>query len=248
MTFLPSDEHHRCCRVALIMVSIITRRAIGYGRSERMPSIHLVLASHYTSHRLCILALYLAVATIPAYAQQGVKDYFPLAVGSQWNYRGRFSSEGSKPVDLQGVARVSSKALIRGKKYYKYEITSNFSQVSRTHRLFKDVRYYRIDRDGIFILSGKDDEGPELLELPIPLRGGLKWSSGTAEARAERAGTVRLGGRSYYDCLKVSFKAADGARRTEYYLAPGVGVIKAVYTDSTEPASVLELTLKVFRH
>jgi acetyl esterase/lipase len=42
----------------------------------------------------------LAVAATPSYAQKGVKDYFPLAVGSQWNYRGRFSSEGSKPVDL----------------------------------------------------------------------------------------------------------------------------------------------------
>lgn len=109
------------------------------------------------------------------------------------------------------------------------------------------MRYYRVDRNGIFILSGKDDDGPEFLELPIPLRGGLKWSSGTAEARAERAGTMKLGGRAYSGCLKVTFRAADGARSTEYYLAPGMGVIKAVYKDSTSPASVMEMTLEAYK-
>jgi hypothetical protein len=196
---------------------------------------------------LCVLALYLAVAATPAYAQKGGKDYFPLAVGSQWNYRGRFSSEGSKPVDLQGAARVSGKALIRGKEYYKYEITSDFSHVSRARGPFEDMRYYRVDRGGIFILSGKDDDGPELLELPIPLRGGLKWSSGTTEARAARAGKIRLGRRTYSGCLKVTYRAADGVRSTEYYLASGVGVIKAVYRDSTKHASVMEMTLEAYK-
>jgi hypothetical protein len=83
--------------------------------------------------------------------------------------------------------------------------------------------------------------------MPIPLRGGLKWRSGTAQARAERAGTMKLGGRSYPGCLKVTFRAADGARSTEYYLAPGVGVIKAVYRDSTAPESVMEMTLEAYK-
>lgn len=212
-----------------------------------MPILRLIFAAHYTPQRSCVLVLCLVVAAPPAYAQKGGKDYFPLAVGSQWNYRGRFSSEGGKPVAVQGAARVSGKALIRGKEYYKYEITSNFSQASRAHRLFGDVRYYRVDRSGIFILSGKDDDGPELLEMPTPLRGGLKWSSGTAEARAERAGTIRLGRRAYSGCLKVTYRAADGARSTEYYLAPGVGVIKAIYKDSTAPESVMEMTLEAYK-
>jgi hypothetical protein len=189
----------------------------------------------------------LAAAAIPAYAQRAAKDYFPLADGSQWSYKGRFSSEGSKPVALRGAARVSGKAFIRGKEYYKYVITSNFSEVSTAHRPFEDVRYYRVDRGSVFILSGKDGDGPELLEIPFPLRGGLKWSSGTAEALAERAGTMKLGGRTYSGCMKITYRAADGARSTEYYLAPGVGVIRAVYMDSTAPESVLELTLEEYK-
>jgi hypothetical protein len=211
-----------------------------------MSSLRLILAPHYTPQRLCALALCLAVAATPAYTQRGGKDYFPLAVGSQWSYSGRFSSEGGKPVALQGAARVSGKVIIRGKEYYKYEITSNFSQVSRVHRLFGDVRYYRVDQGGIFILAGKDGDGTELLELPIPLRVGSKWSSGVAEARAERAGTLNLGGRTYFGCLKVTFRAADGVRSTEYYLAPGVGVVKAVYRDFAKPASVMEMTLEAY--
>lgn len=111
-----------------------------------MPSPRLTSAPHYTLQRLCTLALCLAVAATAAYTQQAGKDYFPLAVGSEWSYRGSFSSEGSKPVDLHGTAHVSGKALIRGKEYYKYEITSNFSHVSRARRPFEDVRYYRMDR------------------------------------------------------------------------------------------------------
>ena len=247
MTFLPGDAHHRCRRAALTMFSTAACRTLVLGRLNRMPSLHLISAPHYTPQRLCVLALYLAVAATPSYAQKGGKDYFPLAVGSQWNYKGRFSSEGGKPVALQGAARVSGKALIRGKEYYKYVITSNFSQVSQAHRLFEDVRYYRVGRRGIFILSGKDGDGPELLELPIPVRGGLQWSSGTAEARAVRAGTVKLGGRTYSGCLKITYRAAGGARSTEYYLAPGVGVIKAVYRDSTAPESVMEMTLEAYK-
>jgi hypothetical protein len=247
MTFLPSDAHHRCCRAVLITLSIVARRALGQGRLNRMPSLRLVLAPHYTLQRLCVFALYLVVVATPAYAQRGGNDYFPLAVGSQWRYRGRFSSDGSKPVPLQGAARVSGKALIQGKEYYKYVITSNFSQVSRAPGPFEDVRYYRVSRGGIFIISGKNSEGSEFLEMPLPLRAGSRWSSGAAEARAESAGTVKIGGRSYYDCLKVSFKAADGARSTEYYLAPGVGVIKGIYKDSTAPESVMEMTLEAYK-
>lgn len=212
-----------------------------------MLSPRLASVLHYTPHKFCIFALYFVIAAIPTYVQATGKNYFPLAIGSQWNYRGRFSSEGSKPVDLQGAARVSSKALIQGKEYYKYVITSNFSKVFKAPGPFEDVRYYRVGRGGIFIISGKNSEGLELLELPLPLRAGSRWSSGAAEARAESAGTVKIGGRSYYDCLKVSFKAADGARSTEYYLAPGVGVIKGVYKDSTAPASVMEMTLEAYK-
>lgn len=212
-----------------------------------MPNLRLVLAPHYTPQRLCVLALYLAVAATPAHAQRGGRDYFPLAVGSQWSYGGRFSPAGAKPLTLRGTARVSGKVLIRGKEYYRYTITSNFSEVLKARRPFEDVRYYRVGRGGIFILSGKDDDGPELLELPIPLRSGLKWSSGTAKAQVERAGKIRLGRRTYSGCLKVTFRAADGARSTEYYLAPGVGVIKAVYRDSTKPASLMEMTLEAYK-
>jgi hypothetical protein len=96
-----------------------------------MPILHRIPASYYKPQRLCVLALYLTVVVTPAYAQKGGKDYFPLAVGSQWGYRGRFSSQGSKSVPLQGAARVSGKILIRGKEYYKYVITSNFSEVAK---------------------------------------------------------------------------------------------------------------------
>jgi hypothetical protein len=77
------------------------------------------------------------------------------------------------------------------------------------------------------------------------LRGhrGERWLSGTSEVMAERAGTVEAGGRKYADCLKLTYREPDGKRTTEEYLAPGVGMVKTVYTNTTPPRSTMELTL-----
>jgi hypothetical protein len=82
-----------------------------------------------------------------------------------------------------------------------------------------------------------------VLEMPLPVPTGVKWLSGTAEVSAERAGTVKAGGREYSDCLKISYKGADGSRGAENYLAPGVGLVRAVLPGLFGPDSTLELTL-----
>ncbi len=144
---------------------------------------------------------------------------------------------------VQAKARVEGKTLIRGREYVKYVITAEFSGLTKTPKLFKEVRYYRMEPDGIHFLSGKNPDGPERLEIAMPIRFGVKWLSGTNEAWAERAGTIKAGARAYSDCLKVTYQAAGGERRLEYYLAPGVGVIRAVDVNNSEPRTVLDITL-----
>lgn len=150
-------------------------------------------------------------------------------------------------MQVQAKARIEGKTLVRGKEYFKYVITAEFPGLTKTPRLSEDVRYYRVERDGIHFLSGKNPDGPERLEIPMPIRLDVKWLSGPNEAWAERAGTIKAGAREYADCLKITYRTTDGVRRLEYYLAPGVGVIRAVDVNNAEPRSVMDITLETYK-
>jgi hypothetical protein len=199
--------------------------------------------------KVFLLALCHALAFTLACAQSKGKDYFPLADGSTWTYSGSLSSvDGKKPPMLvQAKARVEGKTLIHGKEYFKYVITAEFSGLTKTPKISEDVRYYRVDRDGIYFLSGKNPGEPERLEIAMPIRTGVKWLSGTNEAWGERAGTIKAGGREYSNCLKITYKTPGGTRTVEYYLAPGIGMIRAVDTNTSEPGTVMDITLETYR-
>lgn len=198
--------------------------------------------------KLLVFALCLGLTFTLACAQFSGKNYFPLIDGAQWTYAGSFSSpDGTKPtLTVRAHARVEGKTLIHGKEYFKYVLAAEFSGLTKTPRRSEDVRYYRVEPDGIHFLSGKNPDGPERLELALPIRLGVKWLNGPNEAWAEHAGTIKAGGRDYADCLKITYRMAGGMQRLEYYLAPGVGMIKAVDVNNTEPKSIMDLTLEAY--
>lgn len=193
--------------------------------------------------RACAFCLYLLLATASACAQTDRNKYFPLSDGAKWEYAGRFSSAGGREFSVRATARVDGETLIEGKKYFKLVVTTDLSGVPDIGRRMEEVRYYRYAEDGLYFRPGNDPNSKDRLELPSPVSAGVKWLNGTTEVRAESAGTVQAGGRQYKDCLKVIIKGADGARSVENYYAPGVGVVKTVYVNTTEPRSVVELTL-----
>ena len=208
-----------------------------------MPISRMKLASHYTLEKFSIFSLCLLLAAAPACARTVGKDYFPLPNGAKWEYVGRFSSASGRKFSIRATARVDGEMLIEGKKYFKFVVTSDFTGVPEISRRLEEVRYYRYGEDGLYFRRGNDPDQVDRLELPLPVSAGAKWLSGAIEVQAERAGTVRAGGREYRDCLKVIYREANGARSTENYYAPGVGVVKTVYVNTTEPKSVIELTL-----
>lgn len=193
--------------------------------------------------RAAALSLLLA-ATLGCAKAQG-KDYFPLAGGARWEYAGRYSSADGKEFNIRAAARVDGETLIGGKKYFKFVLTSDFSGMPGGKRV-EEVRYYRYGDEGLYFRKANDPDKADQLELPLPVSAGMKWLSGTAEARAERAGSVSAGGREYHDCLKVTYRETAGVRSTEYYYARGVGIIKTVYVNTAEPRSVIELTLEKY--
>lgn len=207
-----------------------------------MPIHRMKSVAYYTLQRFRIIALCLLIAAAPACAKAGGKDYFPLTAGARWEYAGRIFSPNGQ-FDVPALARIEGETIIRGRRYFKYVITSDLSAVTKSLWRSEEVRYYRTDRDGIYFLPGKDTSSEEMLEMPLPVGTGTSWLSGTSEVKAETAGTVNVDGREYIDCLKITYIGLGGVKRTEYYLAPNVGVVRAKYADVVGPGSSLELML-----
>lgn len=206
-------------------------------------------ASHYTPRRLLALALSLLLLCPPVACARasGDEDYFPLIEGSRWEYAGTFRS-GGRSMPLRAVARVEGSILIRGREYVKYVITPEWVGAPNLPKLTERVRYYRVAKEGVYLLSRLDLQGPELLELSLPIRPGVKWLDGPVEAEAQRVGAVRAGGKEYGDCIGVTYREPGGRPVvTEYKLAPGVGIVWGVFAVSEEPRSVMELTLQSYK-
>jgi hypothetical protein len=210
-----------------------------------MPITGTVSAPHYRAKLLIALSIFLLLPITPACARSGSKDYFPLADGAKWEYAGRLYSPKGQ-FDIPAVIHIDGETIIRGKRYFKYVIESDFSSMTKAPRRTEEVRYYRKAEDGIYFLPAKDIDGSERLEMPLPVPVSVSWLSGASEVRAERAGTLKLGEREYEDCLKLTYTGTGSMNRVEYYLAPGVGMVKSVYLDVIGPGSSLELTLRKY--
>ena len=199
--------------------------------------------SYYTLHRLCIFALCFMLTAISACAQAGGKDYFPLADGAQWEYTGRFLPSTGGQYRARAAIRIEGTTLIRGRRYFKYVISGNFTGAPNAPRKLEQVRYYRAEAGSIYFLPGNDLDGTERLSMPLPIPVGEQWFSGAVEVTAERVGTVEAGGHKYADCLKLTYRQPGVQRTNEEYLAPSVGLVKFVYINTTPPQSTIELTL-----
>lgn len=208
-----------------------------------MPSRHLIFAPHYKPQWVYAFVISLSLTITTACGQASGPNYFPLAAGARWEYAGHFSSSHGGEYNIRLTMRVDGETLINGKRYFKLITTGDASSLPTVGRQIEDVRYYRFAEDGIYFRSGNDPTKPDVLELPLPIPIGVKWLSGTSEMQAERAGTLEIGNSEYRDCLKVTSKPADGVHTVTNYYAPGVGIVKLVYTNTTPPQSTAELTL-----
>lgn len=200
-------------------------------------------APHYTPQRFRTLTLCLVLATTSACARAAGKDYFPLSDGARWEYTGRFLPSTGGQYPARATIRVEGTTLIHGRRYFKYVTSGDFTSAPNVPVKIEQVRYFRVGDAGIYFLRGNDLDNAELFGMPLPIPVGQRWLSGTSEVMAERAGTVEAGGHKYADCLKLTYREPDGKRTTEEYLAPGVGMVKTVYTNTTPPRSTMELTL-----
>jgi hypothetical protein len=112
---------------------------------------------------------------------------------------------------------------------------------------FEQVRYYRAEVAGIYFLPGDDLDGAERVAIPLPVLIGDRWLSGSVEVTAKAATKIEAGTRKYDDCLKLTYRQPSNPRTNEEYYAPGVGLVKFVYINTTPPQSTIELSLEKYR-
>lgn len=206
---------------------------------------HLSLASrlHYTSFAF---GLCLVLITTSACAQASGKPYFPLADGAKWEYIGRFLPSTGGQYPARATIHIEGTTLIRGQRYYKYVTSGDFSGTPNAPAKLEQVRYYRAETNGIYFLPSNDVDGAERLAMPLPTSSGARWLTGAVEVTAERLDTIEVSGHKYDDCLKLTYRQPGIPRTNEEYYAPGVGLVKFVYINTTPPQSTIELMLESY--
>lgn len=202
-----------------------------------MLNLRLPTIPHYTPAKLYSLALCCLLTATSAGCQAYGKNYFPLTDSARWEYSGSLTSPDGSQTPLQVVIRVDGQTLINNQRYFKFVISAGFQKTPNAPKINDEVRYYRVAQGGIYFLSSRDTSKPERIEIPLPIPLGVKWLTGTGEMQAERAGTMKAAGRGFRDCVKLSYRQADGAHRVDYYLAPDVGMIKVVDVSGIAPQS-----------
>lgn len=169
-----------------------------------------------------------------------------MDAGARWEYGGRFLPSTGGEYPARATIRIDGTTLIRGRRYYKHVTSGDFTDTPNAPLNLENVRYYRAEAGGIYFLPSNDTDGAERLAIPLPIPVGKRWLSGSVEVTAEHAGTVEAGGRKYADCLKLTYRQPGVPRTNEEYYAPGVGLVKFVYINTTPPQSTIELTLQSY--
>lgn len=94
--------------------------------------------------------------------------------------------------------------------------------------------YYREADDGIYAINGKFKDSPEYLDTKLPLEVGSSWTStpplAVTKSRVLNTETLELIGKTYKDCLRISYSSSSNRGNINGYLlvAKNVGMVKNV--------------------
>jgi hypothetical protein len=174
------------------------------------------------------------IALLASCMEQNELDYYPMSIGSKWEYVGKMKRGPGKIISVKSTGLIEGRETINGNEYYKlvtvYEGAPGFPP--------KTISYLRKTKDGIYLLAGEQKDKPELLSSPLPLKVGKTWKLAThsptvkGEYRVEGIETVSLNDEQYEDCLKIYLQQETNRVKGERidYVAPNIGVIKQLVT------------------
>lgn len=187
--------------------------------------------------------LIFALALCPAVAVHAEQDlYNPLAVGLKWDVDVELNTPGGKAVQGTAVREITGTEKIGHFNYF--VVLTSFTGLPQV----KDFTVFRRkSARGIYSIYSGDPTKQEILEAALPLDVGQSWKTVIGmqliTSTVESKETVTAGGKTYENCIKVTYKSSDGQIKGTYYQAPDVG---NVLETSTRSGATYKFTLKAF--
>jgi hypothetical protein len=151
--------------------------------------------------------------------------YNPLAVGLRWDVDVEMTALGGQVIKGTAVREITGTDKIEGYTYF--IVTTSFTGLEK----MKDFTMYRRKAaNGIYVISGLDKTKQEHLEVALPLTVGATWKTvvfgqvitSTVDAKEP----LKIGEKTYEDCMKISYKSADGKLSGTYWEAPDIGNVQ----------------------
>jgi hypothetical protein len=183
--------------------------------------------------------LVVVMAAVPAVAQAtakakvkaaaGAGDYYPLKVGTKWNYE----LDAGQPQKGNITSVIAAEEPSDGKSLARLEVYINGQKAQTTEHLMSN-------KDGVFRVKINNQElDPPLCILKYPLKAGQKWDTKTTAMRqqldvscrqgAEEDVQVPAGKYKAVPCvIETSQQTPQGAMKivNTYWFVPDVGVVK----------------------
>ncbi|MEP6670942.1 MAG: hypothetical protein ABJF10_17415 [Chthoniobacter sp.] len=188
-----------------------------------------------------LLFLVLAMcAVVPARAQQDL--FNPLAVGLRWDVDVEMqpkvgaATHGTAVREITGTEKVNN--------YTYFVVLTSFTGLPT----MKDFTMYRRkSARGVYSFAAIDKDKLEHLEVVLPMTVGQSWKTlifgRTILSTVEAKETVKIGDKTYENCMKTSYQADDKSMSGTYYQAPDVGNVQ----EETKSGDVVfKFTLKKF--
>lgn len=107
--------------------------------------------------------------------------------------------------------------------------------------------YRRKSAQGVYAINAVDKTKQEHLEIALPLEVGNTWKTSLGlqiiTSTVEAKEPLKIGDKTYEDCVKISYKSNDGTVSGIYWQAPDVGNVQE---ETKVRGTVYKFTLKKF--
>jgi len=197
-------------------------KAVGGGLTEHLLSAgprRVLRVTTFMMRRLFCFLLWMLGVVAGARADQDL--YNPMAVGLRWNVDVEMTTPAGEKVQGSAVREITGTETIHDLTYF--VVRTSFTGLPK----MKDfTTYRRKTMRGIYAINALDKEKREFLEEALPLTTGQSWKTIVFNflilSTVDETGSVTAGGKTYENCVKVSYRS-DGGPSGSYFLAPDIG-------------------------
>ena len=190
--------------------------------------------------RFFLPLLLLLCGLVVARAEHDV--YNPLAVGLRWDVDVEMTAPGGQKTQGTATREITGTDKIEGFTYF--IVDTSFTGLEKMKNF---TMYRRKAAKGIYAINALDKIKQEYLEEALPLSVGATWKTtifgqiivSTVEANE----SLKIGDKTYENCMKISYKSSDGKLSGTYWQAPDVGNVQE---ETNVGGLIFKFTLKKY--